>query len=246
MSTKDKDGNEMDSTSAVWAPVLYSADVTQPAQLHLAHFVATSPTTVLTGSTISALATAYDGVMTNSAFTHAWNLNNIAVGVGAPAFVVHDTSINSDISYTIPIVVQNVAPASISSNPLATQQLFDQIAAVQPNAATAMQTAMPSLVITFDSTEWSTQLATCFDGVKNGGETDIDCGGSDSRQCGAASECAVDADWLTELCSRYYLRCYSADDTRSSSAARLAVPPASSFAAVVIALLAALLLLTHM
>ena len=44
------------------------------------------------------------------------------------------------------------------------------------------------------------KVASCADGVKNGNETDIDCGG-DCSSCGNGSNCNSSADCASEVCS---------------------------------------------
>lgn len=40
----------------------------------------------------------------------------------------------------------------------------------------------------------------CNDGIRNGGETDIDCGGSDCASCGAMNQCTLNSDCLGGIC----------------------------------------------
>ena len=43
-------------------------------------------------------------------------------------------------------------------------------------------------------------VATCIDGMKNGSETDIDCGGSCAANCGSGKQCIVNSDCQSGLC----------------------------------------------
>ena len=45
-----------------------------------------------------------------------------------------------------------------------------------------------------------TQTATCSDGVKNGSETGLDCGGSDCNQCAVGGGCQTNANCLSGYC----------------------------------------------
>lgn len=44
------------------------------------------------------------------------------------------------------------------------------------------------------------QAPTCTDGVRNGGETDVDCGGPECNRCEAGRSCSVDDDCLSDDC----------------------------------------------
>lgn len=44
-------------------------------------------------------------------------------------------------------------------------------------------------------------LATCFNGKKDGSETDIDCGGADCTQCAGAQTCALSTDCFSGSCT---------------------------------------------
>lgn len=43
--------------------------------------------------------------------------------------------------------------------------------------------------------------ATCGDGIKNGGETDVDCGTSCARPCAVSNGCATGADCIEKVCA---------------------------------------------
>jgi hypothetical protein len=43
-------------------------------------------------------------------------------------------------------------------------------------------------------------IPTCSDAVKNGGETDIDCGGPTCNKCGSGKRCQVGADCVSGIC----------------------------------------------
>ena len=43
--------------------------------------------------------------------------------------------------------------------------------------------------------------ANCKDGIKNGAETDVDCGGTCASKCSVGQACAIAADCLTGACS---------------------------------------------
>jgi len=43
--------------------------------------------------------------------------------------------------------------------------------------------------------------ASCSDGIKNGAETDVDCGGSCANKCTPSKMCTVNADCTTNRCS---------------------------------------------
>ena len=43
--------------------------------------------------------------------------------------------------------------------------------------------------------------AHCFDGILNGGETDIDCGGTCGRTCGTGRACLTATDCISGTCS---------------------------------------------
>jgi cysteine-rich repeat protein len=45
-----------------------------------------------------------------------------------------------------------------------------------------------------------TPSITCFDGRKNGGETDVDCGGSFCRKCAVTEQCIVNPDCESDYC----------------------------------------------
>jgi hypothetical protein len=49
--------------------------------------------------------------------------------------------------------------------------------------------------------------ATCSDGVKNGAETDVDCGGGTCGTCGVGKVCAVDTDCTTVTCRGNVCKC---------------------------------------
>src|SRR5206468_537518 len=42
---------------------------------------------------------------------------------------------------------------------------------------------------------------TCNDGIRNGAETDVDCGGGKCRQCSVGQTCAAGADCLSRSCA---------------------------------------------
>ena len=46
----------------------------------------------------------------------------------------------------------------------------------------------------------STSDASCTDAVKNGAETDVDCGGGTCGTCAAGKTCAVDVDCASATC----------------------------------------------
>ncbi len=43
--------------------------------------------------------------------------------------------------------------------------------------------------------------ATCHDGIKDGQETDVDCGGPTCDSCPVGNRCLVDTDCITDVCS---------------------------------------------
>jgi hypothetical protein len=45
------------------------------------------------------------------------------------------------------------------------------------------------------------QVPTCTDGVKNGQETDVDCGGGTCPPCVAGRRCLVDGDCQSMMCT---------------------------------------------
>ncbi len=47
----------------------------------------------------------------------------------------------------------------------------------------------------------SCQAPTCMDAVKNGGETDVDCGGPTCADCGDGKVCTADDDCTSDVCS---------------------------------------------
>jgi hypothetical protein len=53
---------------------------------------------------------------------------------------------------------------------------------------------------------------TCTDGVKNGSETDVDCGGGTCGACGVGKACAADTDCTTETCRGNVCKCTSNAD----------------------------------
>jgi hypothetical protein len=61
-----------------------------------------------------------------------------------------------------------------------------------------------------------TVCSSCSDGVRNGAETDVDCGGSCSTKCATGGACSVNADCTTNLCSSG--RCRSWDPSSLSPA----------------------------
>jgi hypothetical protein len=68
-------------------------------------------------------------------------------------------------------------------------------------SATAMVTiaAKTTQSLTIDLT--GTWPATCFDGAKDGNETDVDCGGGQCPGCALGSACAIATDCATASCS---------------------------------------------
>jgi hypothetical protein len=47
----------------------------------------------------------------------------------------------------------------------------------------------------------------CHDGIKNGGETDVDCGGSTCATCVVGRNCSTDADCTTKACDAMTMVC---------------------------------------
>ena len=45
------------------------------------------------------------------------------------------------------------------------------------------------------------QAASCSDGVKNNGESDIDCGGASCAKCGTGKSCTVASDCQSGVCT---------------------------------------------
>ena len=45
------------------------------------------------------------------------------------------------------------------------------------------------------------QAPTCLDGLQNGDETDVDCGGSSCAPCGTGQLCIVDTDCTSAICA---------------------------------------------
>jgi hypothetical protein len=43
--------------------------------------------------------------------------------------------------------------------------------------------------------------ASCTDGIEDGAETDVDCGGNACAPCAVGKKCLVDSDCLTSVCS---------------------------------------------
>jgi hypothetical protein len=54
---------------------------------------------------------------------------------------------------------------------------------------------------------WKGSCVSCFDNVKNGSETDIDCGGTFCGKCRYDQSCVVNADCLSNVC--YNNKCYA-------------------------------------
>jgi hypothetical protein len=50
-------------------------------------------------------------------------------------------------------------------------------------------------------------LATCLDGMKDGTETDIDCGGGACAKCPSGHACLADTDCQSASCNQATLTC---------------------------------------
>jgi hypothetical protein len=59
----------------------------------------------------------------------------------------------------------------------------------------------------------ATATPTCTDGVRNGNETDVDCGGSCTTKCANGKTCSVNADCQSALCSQSVCSTSSGGDT---------------------------------
>ncbi|MFZ5438508.1 MAG: hypothetical protein ACOZQL_00800, partial [Myxococcota bacterium] len=65
-----------------------------------------------------------------------------------------------------------------------------------------MQIARPVLLACFFAAcGATTDKATCFDGEKNGTETDIDCGGGACGRCFDGKACTLPSDCMSALCT---------------------------------------------
>jgi hypothetical protein len=63
------------------------------------------------------------------------------------------------------------------------------------------------------------QAASCADGVKNGGETDVDCGGATCVACASGKTCLVGADCQTKVCTGGICQSPSVSSTTPADAA---------------------------
>lgn len=52
-------------------------------------------------------------------------------------------------------------------------------------------------------------LPTCSDGILNGAETDLDCGGGNCAACGNGKTCALARDCTSNLCENEICRKYT-------------------------------------
>jgi hypothetical protein len=57
------------------------------------------------------------------------------------------------------------------------------------------------------------EAPTCDDAVKNGSESDVDCGGRDCAPCPVGKQCLVDGDCKSALCDPSSMACVSCADT---------------------------------
>ncbi len=146
-------------------------------------------------------------------------INNLAAKVNsvcslAPGTTMYaDITIPSGISYTN--VTRNIINAKTSRFGDIYRNVICTINGTLPSRQGTYRlpiTKMPSGIVYVGNMSLESVLATCFNSLKDGDETDVDCGGSckkceDGKMCNSASDC------LSGYCSPTTGRCYTPSQT---------------------------------
>jgi hypothetical protein len=111
------------------------------------------------------------------------------------------------------IDAQADVPVTLDAKDEAKQDAGNEAAPDGPNdAPDAMGDVAP------ETQEAEAAAPSCADQVKNGAETDVDCGGGTCPRCDTGAACAVDADCQSEICSGFTCKAPACNDTVMNAA----------------------------